>query len=76
MTAEDQDRLWADPGNWNPDGSYRCAADPRFLVPHQRGMGWTLNMEHPRAGMFMVGVVFAAVGIVFVVGLVAIRRSA
>jgi uncharacterized membrane protein len=73
MTNDEQERLWNDPGNWNADGSYRCAADRRLLVKNQLGFGWTLNMAHPRARGFMLGVVLLALGFVTVVGIVAIR---
>jgi uncharacterized membrane protein len=64
MHAEDLDRMYADSKNWNPDGSYRCAADPRLLVLSQAGFGWTLNMEHRYATLAMVGVVVLALAIV------------
>ncbi len=48
MTREDLDRHWADPKNW--DVVYRCANDPRIIVPRRRRwMGWTINFAHPLA---------------------------
>jgi len=48
MTREELDRLWARPENWSI--VYRCAEDPRVIVPRRRQwMGWTVNFAHPRA---------------------------
>ncbi|SRR6266540_5296083 len=46
VTREDLDRLWADPKNW--DIVYRCANDPRIIVPRRRRwMGWTIKLCAP-----------------------------
>ena len=61
MTHEDLDRLWADPKNWRI--VYRCASDPRVIVPRRhRWMGWTINFAHPFAWPTLVLCVAVAVG--------------
>jgi uncharacterized membrane protein len=63
MTSEDLERLWGDPSHWNRDGSYKCATDPRLIVPKRYGGGWTLNMEHPRAVIATIGLVLVVLGV-------------
>ena len=65
MTREDLDRLWADPGNWGI--VYRCAQDPRAIVPRRRRwMGWTINFAHPLAWLYFLISMAIAVGPVLV----------
>jgi hypothetical protein len=64
---------WNDEANWNRDGSYRCAEDPRLIVPKRGGAGWTLNTAHRRAQVTMWLVVLGAVAIVTAIGLLASR---
>ena len=60
-TREDLDRLWADPKNW--DIVYRCANDPRIIVPRRRRwMGWTINFAHSFAWPALVLCAAVAVG--------------
>jgi uncharacterized membrane protein len=74
MTREDLETMWSDPANWNPDGSYKCARDPRILVPKLGGGGWTLNMMHAGAPWVMASVIIGALAIVVGVGLSVARR--
>ena len=61
MTREDLDRLWADSKNWHI--VYRCANDPRVIVPRRRRwMGWTINFAHPLAWPVLALCVAVAVG--------------
>lgn len=60
LNHDELDQLWSNPAHWNRDGSYKCAADPRLVVPRRGGGGLTLNMEHRRAWIVMVGVVVFA----------------
>ena len=64
---------WEDAANWNRDGSYRCASDPRLIVPKRSGVGWTINVAHRRAQAAMVLVVLAVVASVAVIGFFATR---
>lgn len=46
FTAEQLEVFWRDPANWK-FGIYRCAADPRVIVPKRiKSMGWTVNFSH------------------------------
>jgi uncharacterized membrane protein len=76
MTRDELDALWRDPAHWNPDTSYRCAADPRLFVPKRDGGGWTVNMEHPKAQLAMWTFLFVIVAVVVAVGVVAARSQA
>jgi uncharacterized membrane protein len=61
MTREELDRLWADPANWGV--VYRCAQDPRVIVPRRHPwMGWTVNFAHPLAWFALLFSVAIAVG--------------
>ena len=61
MTRENLDQLWADPKNWRI--VYRCANDPRVIVPRRRRwMGWTMNFAHPFAWPALVLCVADAAG--------------
>jgi hypothetical protein len=65
MTREELDRLWAKPENWGI--VYRCAEDPRVIVPRRRQwMGWTINFAHPRARLALLSSVAIVVGPFFV----------
>jgi hypothetical protein len=62
VTREDLDRLWADSKNWHI--VYRCANDPRVIVPRRRRwMGWTINFAHPFAWPALVLCAAVAVGL-------------
>lgn len=71
MTPDDLPKLWSDPSHWNRDGSYKCRADPRLLVPKRNGGGWTLNMEHARAQLTIWAFLVVVIGIAVAVTLVA-----
>ncbi len=63
QTQDELARLWADPNHWTPPGIYRCAADPRVIVPKRRPWaGWTINFAHPAAWPVLVLAVLVAVG--------------
>jgi hypothetical protein len=64
---------WENEANWNRDGSYRCADDPRLVVRKRNGVGWTLNTAHRRAQATIWYFVIGAVVIVAVIGIVASR---
>ena|SRR5262249_13160540 len=61
MTRKELDELWASPNNWSL--VYRCANDPRVIVPRRRPwMGWTINFAHPLASVVVIVMVTIAVG--------------
>ena len=63
MDREQIDRLWRDTGNWTWGVIYRCREDPRVIVPRRwRWGGWTLNLNHPRAGFVGLAAFGLAVG--------------
>ena len=65
MTRDELDLLWGDPDNWGI--VYRCAEDPRVIVPRRRRwMGWTLNFAHRLAWPVFMLCVAVAVGPVLV----------
>jgi hypothetical protein len=65
MTSQELDRLWARPSNWTL--VYRCAEDPRVIVPRRRRwMGWTVNFARPQAWLVVAMCVVIAVGPFFV----------
>ncbi len=73
MSRDELDRLWADPKNWN--SLYRCALDPRVIVPRRRRwMGWTVNFAHPQAWLAVVLGFAIAVGPALLVVPFALRR--
>ena len=49
--AEQLEAFRTDPRHWNRGVIYSCAFDPRLMVRDRLGLGWTLNMAHPRASM-------------------------
>lgn len=49
------DRLWSDPAHWTQGGLYRCAADPRLMVLKRVGVGYTINVAHPRSWFVLIG---------------------
>lgn len=56
MASTELERLWQDPANWSPPGIYRCAEDPRLIVPkRRRWAGWTLNFAHRGAWLVFAG---------------------
>ncbi len=75
MTSKSLEDLWSDPANWNADGSYKCADDPRVFVPKLAGGGWTLNMLHPGARWVMVSLVAGVLLLVIGIGVYAARRQ-
>jgi hypothetical protein len=47
FTAEQLENFWRDPANWKAETIYRCAQDPRVIVPKRRKWaGWTINFAH------------------------------
>jgi uncharacterized membrane protein len=63
MAVPELERLWQDPRHWKPAGIYRCAADPRLIVPkRRRWAGWTLNFAHRAAWLVLFGSIVVAVG--------------
>ena len=61
MSDKDLERLWSDPANWTRVGFYRCAEDPRWWVrKRDPGVGWTINVAHPRAIASLVAFILAA----------------
>jgi hypothetical protein len=68
MAAPELERLWEDPQYWKPPGIYRCAADPRLVVPkRRRWAGWTLNFAHRTAWLLLLGSIVIAVGPLLVI---------
>ena len=63
MTKEELDKLWSDKSNWTRFGFYKCASDPRFVVPKRvKWMGWTANIGHgisKSIGLFVLIVAIA-----------------
>lgn len=49
MPEDEFDALWANPTNWTRLGFYRCADDPRLMVPKRIGIGYTINVAHRRS---------------------------
>ena len=65
-SREALDNCWRDPASWSARGTYRCAADPRLVVPKQSpGAGWTVNFARPGSVPLLVGIVGLAVGPAF-----------
>lgn len=62
MASHDLDRLWSDPRSWSRLGVYRCAQDPRLIVPKRRRLGWTLNFAHRRSWLALLGSILIAAG--------------
>jgi uncharacterized protein DUF5808 len=63
MAAPELERLWQDPRHWKPPGIYRCAADPRLIVPkRRRWAGWTLNFAHRGAWLVLLGTLVVILG--------------
>ena len=73
MTQDPDPHGWHEPRHWRGGWLhiYANRDDPRLWVPKRRpGIGWTLNLLHPRArlvlgalGVFVAGaLVIAAVG--------------
>ncbi|HEY2849392.1 MAG TPA: DUF5808 domain-containing protein [Gemmatimonadaceae bacterium] len=75
MERDELNALWRNPDHWNRDTSYNCANDPRLLVPSRVGLGWTLNMAHPRAQLTIWLFLLCVIGIVAVVGFRASRSG-
>ena len=62
MAATELEELWQDPRHWTADIIYRCAADPRVIVPRRwRWGGWTLNFAHRSAWLVLLGAMVIAV---------------
>lgn len=63
MAAAELERLWSDPSHWSPPGIYRCAEDPRLIVPkRRRWAGWTLNFAHQGAWFVLLAMGVVAAG--------------
>ncbi len=68
MAAPELERLWADPRHWKTPGIYRCAEDPRLIIPkRRRWAGWTLNFAHRTAWLVFLGSIVVAVGPLLIV---------
>jgi uncharacterized membrane protein len=68
MAAPELERLWQDQRYWTPPGIYRCAADPRLVVPkRQRWRGWTINFAPRTAWLVLLGSIVVAVGPLLVI---------
>jgi hypothetical protein len=75
--APELERLWQDLRHWTRPGVYRCAADPRVIVPKQwRWMGWTLNFAHRSARLVLLAAFAIAVGPVLIIVAAADRPGA
>jgi hypothetical protein len=62
FTAEQLETFWRDPANWR-SGIYRCAADPRVIVPKRvKWMGWTINFAHRSAWPVLLAMVLILAG--------------
>ena len=62
FTAEQLEGFWRDPANWRL-GIYRCAADPRVIVPKRaKWMGWTVNFAHRSAWPVLLAMVLLVAG--------------
>ena len=67
MATPELEQLWEDPRHWTV-GIYRCAADPRVIVPKRwRWGGWTLNFAHASAWLALAGAVTVLVGPLLIV---------
>ena len=60
MTRQELEKLWAEPNNWTL--VYRCAEDPRLIVPKRLRLGWTVNFGHPLAWIAVLLSVVIAIG--------------
>lgn len=47
MSTEELEKLWKDSDHWS-GAYYRCPEDPRLIVPKRKGIGWTINLGHPK----------------------------
>jgi len=47
MSTEELEKLWQDSTHWS-GAYYRCPEDPRLVVPRRKGVGWTINLGHPK----------------------------
>lgn len=59
MPDEQLEKLWRNAANWTGIGFYRCADDPRWLVPKRNGGGWTVNVAQQRAVWSIVAMILA-----------------
>ncbi|HEY8446479.1 MAG TPA: DUF5808 domain-containing protein [Thermomicrobiales bacterium] len=41
---------------WKLGVIYADPDDPRLVVPHRIGLGWTLNMAQPKAWLIVAGI--------------------
>jgi len=54
LSKEQREELWNQEGNWNKF-LYFCKDDDRVLVPKKRKwMGYTLNLGHPQAPLWIL----------------------
>lgn len=47
MSTEELEKLWNNSDHWS-GAYYRCPEDPRLVVPKRKGVGWTINLGHPK----------------------------
>ena len=61
MDALKSEQLWNQPDNWTCGVLYRCAEDPRWIVPMRfTNAAWTPNVAHRRAVQLAVAILAAA----------------
>ena len=65
MPQDEFDALWSSPGNWTRLGFYRCADDPRLMVPKRVGIGYTINLAHRRSWWVLATLVGVALAPLF-----------
>jgi hypothetical protein len=53
MSTEELEKLWQDSNHWS-GAYYRCPKDPRLVVPKRKGVGWTINLGHPKGKASLV----------------------
>jgi uncharacterized membrane protein len=74
VNRKELDQLWANQNNWGL--VYRCAEDPRVIVPRRRPwMGWTINFPHPFAWLvvfFSMALVVGPVIVLLQLGVVSV----
>ncbi len=66
MPQDEFDALWSSPTNWTRLGFYRCADDPRLMVPKRVGIGYTINVAHRRSWWVLVALLGVAVAPILV----------
>ncbi len=69
---------WSDPKNWSHGlaGIYFAKGDPRLWVAKRNpAMGWTLNMAHPKAGLWLFGIILFSALLPALILLVVMTRA-